>query len=140
MGLFRKKEEKIYTLKKAMELLQKPGYEHYMAVPVNSSNTGFWVKPESEMQVEFATARAEARAKTKAKTEEQITGNSTFETKRDKFMGEIDHRQMGPGRNLSPASHDIKYSSSNKPGRVVPSYNNYQSARKYQKRYGGLSR
>ena len=138
MGLFRKKEEKIYTLEKAMELLQKEGYEGYMAVPVDSSNTRFWVKPESDMQAEFAMERAKVRAK--AEMDRQNTGNSAFETKRDKFMGEIDHRQMGPGRNLSPASHDIKYSSSNKPGRVVASYNNYQSARKYQKRYGGLSR
>lgn len=32
--------------------------------------------------------------------------------------------------------YDISRSHSTKPGRVIPSYNNYQSAKNYQKKYG----
>ncbi len=125
MGLFRRKEKQ-YTLSEAMKILAKEGYESYMPVPVNpgDSNTKYWIKEEETVKQQMGVTNAILKTKGEA---------PTFTQKRNRFMNEVNGD--GAYRKLS---HDIHESNSSKQGRVVSSYNNWQSAKKYNQgnRYG----
>lgn len=48
MGLFGKKENKVYSLEQALKLLKMPQYEKYTTVPVGN---GFKIVPEEKIAV-----------------------------------------------------------------------------------------
>ena len=118
MGFFRRREKE-YTLGEAMKLLAKEGYETYMPVPINpeDEHTKYWIRDEREIRRENTPISIG--------TEPRMI---SFEAKRSKFMDEMSNH--GEYRFIN----GIHVSHSTKPGRVV--YNNYQSARNYQKKYG----
>ena len=125
MGLFRRKEKE-YTLRQILNLMQQDPegkYHDYIPVPTRpgSPNTTYWLREEKgRQQIEVKNPILETKQKS----------SSVFEQKRDRFMsevnGDVEYRNI---------PYDISRSHSTKPGRVVK-YNDYQSARKYQKKYG----
>ena len=123
MGFFRKKEKQ-YTLREAMEMLQKEEYAFHMPVPTHpgNPNTKYWLREENTVRKELIKTNPILATRREA---------SPFERKRKEFMNEV-----SDNGNFKTLSHDIHESSSTKPGRVVPTYNNYQSAKNYQKKYG----
>lgn len=126
MGLFRRKEKE-YTLAEAMKMLKKKEYFNYIPVPTRpgSPNTTYWLREEDREE----KARQQVGI-TSSILETKQESSSAFEQKRDRFMSEVNGD--GEYRNIP---YDISRSHSTKPGRVVK-YNDYQSARKYQKKYG----
>lgn len=126
MGLFRRKEKE-YTLAEAMEMLKKKEYFNYIPVPTRpgSLNTTYWLREEDRDE----KARKQVGV-TSSILETKQKSSSAFEQRRDNFMSEVNGN--GEYRNIP---YDIGRSHSTKPGRVVR-YNDYQSARKYQKKYG----
>ena len=123
MGLFKRwRKEKEYTLAEAMEMLKKKEYFNHIPVPTRpgSLNTTYWLREEESIQQVGVTNPI---LETKQKS-------SVFEQKRDRFMSEV--KGNGEYRNIP---YDISRSYSTKPGRVVR-YNDYQSSRSYQKKYG----
>lgn len=130
MGLFRHwRKEKEYTLAEAMELLKKKEYFNYIPVPTRpgSLNTTYWLREE---KTEESDKQSIGVTNPILKTEKEF---SAFEQKRDRFMSEVNGN--GEYRRLY---HDIHESSSSKRGRVIPAYNNWQGAKKYNQgnRYG----
>ena len=129
MGLFRRKEKE-YTLGQILNLMQQDTegkYHDYIPVPTRpgSKNTTYWFrKEEREQKGREQMGVANPILETKQKS------SSAFEQKRDRFMSEV--KGNGEYRNIP---YDISRSHSTKPGRVVR-YNDYQSARKYQEKYG----
>ena len=129
MGLFRRKEKE-YTLGQILNLMQQETegkYHDYIPVPTRpgSKNTTYWFrKEEREEKGREQMGVANPILETKQKS------SSAFEQKRDRFMSEV--KGNGEYRNIP---YDISRSHSTKPGRVVR-YNDYQSARKYQEKYG----
>ena len=129
MGLFRRKEKE-YTLRQILNLMQQDTegkYHDYIPVPTRpgSPNTTYWLREEKReekagQQVGITSSILETKQKS----------SSVFEQKRDRFMSEVNGD--GEYRNIP---YDISRSYSTKPGRVVK-YNDYQSARNYQKKYG----
>lgn len=95
MGLFSKKEDRVYSLEEALKLLKMPKYAKYTTVPIRN---GFKIVPEKEVIV-YSDA---------------IETNE-FKQRRGIFVSQV--------------SEQGKYSSFS----TVPKYNNYQSARRYQK-------
>lgn len=129
MGLFRRKEKE-YTLSQVLYLMQqeKGKYADYIPVPTRPGNlnTTYWLrKEEREEKIKQPIRVTNPILETKQKP------SSVFEQKRDKFMSEVN----GDGE-YKDIPYDISRSYSTKSGRVVPSYNNYQSAKNYQKKYG----
>ena len=114
MGFFRKKE-KVHSLAEAMDIIRRNPEKDLIPV----GNNGYIVVDASQSQLQI-NAEKEARKK-----------NNEFMGRKEVFMKEItgngEYRKM---------PHDISESHSSKPGRVVPTYNNYQSAQNYQKKYG----
>ena len=128
MGLFKHwRKEKEYTLAEAMEMLKKKEYFNYIPVPTRpgSLNTTYWLREEDRDE----KARKQVGV-TSSILETKQKSSSAFEQRRDNFMSEVNGN--GEYRNIP---YDISRSHSTKPGRVVR-YNDYQSARKYQKKYG----
>ena len=126
MGLFRRwRSKKEYTLAEAIKLLQREEYSDYMPVPT-SSGTYWLMKQEREEK-----SRQQQIGVTNAILKTEQKSSSVFEQKRDSFMSEVNGD--GEYKNIP---YDISRSHSTKPGRVIPSYNNYQSAKNYQKKYG----
>ena len=130
MGLFKHwRKEKEYTLAEAMKLLQRKEYFNHIPVPTRpgSLNTTYWLREEETKQIEGQEVGV-TNTILRTKKEESL-----FEQKRDRFMNEVNGN--GEYRKLS---HDIHESSSSKKGRVVPTYNNWQGAKKYNQgnRYG----
>ena len=122
MGLFKHwRKEKEYTFAEVMELLKKDEYIDYIPVPTYSG-TKYWLRKEESRQQIGVTNPI-------LKTEQE--SSSVFEQRRDSFMSEVNGD--GEYKNIP---YDISRSHSTKPGRVIPSYNNYQSAKNYQKKYG----
>lgn len=77
MGIFgRRKEKKIYSLGRAMELAQKPENEGYEFEPVDSENIekGYRMVPreQARMQIE------EIRENQKKEFENYVTGNGVY--------------------------------------------------------------
>lgn len=107
MGFFRKKEKQ-YTLAEAMRILQRKGYESYMPCPVEpeNPNTKYWLRDEEKSFTKI--------------------NNSPFQERRKKLINEI-------GVNTVPQVIDRSYR--NYMGSTVK-YNDYQSAKNYQKKYG----
>lgn len=109
IGFFTKNGRK-YTLAKVIKELQKPGFEHYIPVPIDPTDpqTKYWIRADNNF----------------LKQDSQI--ETPFQEKRRKMMEEIgvseDYR------------NGVIRSNSLKPGKAI--YNNYQSAKKYQKSYG----
>ena len=103
-----KMEERQYTLGEAMKILKKEGYELYMPVPIEPENayTKYWIRKDESLVQEFPHVNIQ---------------ETPFQEKRKKMMQEI--------------NYDISKSHSTKPGRVTK-YNDYQSAKNYQKKYG----
>lgn len=112
IGFFTKKEKK-YTLAKAIKKLQKPGFEHCIPVPIDStsSNTKYWIRTDGNFLKQVSQVR------------------TPFQEKRRKMMEEI-----GVGEDYRNRVDNVIRSNSLKPGKVI--YNNYQSAKNYQKSYG----
>ena len=103
MGIFSKKTDRVYPLKKALELLQTTQYQNYTTVPVGD---GFKLVPEKEVI-----------------SHSDSIGTSGFKQRRGNFVNELS--RQGRYGNIS----------------TVPNYNNYQSARSYQKQsYRSLER
>ena len=103
MGIFSKKEDRIYSLEQALKLLKMPQYAKYTTVPVGD---GFKLVSEKEVNI----------------YSDEIETNG-FKQRRGNFVSQV----SGEGRysNIS----------------TVPNYNNYQSARSYQKQsYRSLGR
>ena len=110
MGLFNRKE-KAYSLAEAMRKLQDEEFKNHIAVPTNPDDilhTKYWLRLDENLLKEVPYA------------------SSVFVQRRDSFMSEVSGN--GEYRKLS---HDIHESSSSRKGRVVPSYNNWQGAKKY---------
>lgn len=129
MGLFRRREKE-YTLGQILNLMQKDAagkYRDYIPVPTRpgSRNTTYWFRKEEREE-----PSREKMGVTNPILETEQKSSSAFEQKRDRFMGEMNGD--GKYRNIP---YDISRSHSTKPGRVV-NYNDYQSARNYQKKYG----
>ena len=129
MGLFRRKEKE-YTLGQILNLMQQDTegkYHDYIPVPTRpgSKNTTYSFRKEEREE-----KSREQMGVTNPILETKQKSSSAFEQKRDRFMSEVNGD--GEYRNIP---YDISRSHSTKPGRVVR-YNDYQSARKYQKRYG----
>lgn len=129
MGLFRRKEKE-YTLRQILNLMQQDTegkYHDYIPVPTRpgSPNTTYWLREEDRDE----KARKQVGV-TSSILETKQKSSSAFEQRRDNFMSEVNGN--GEYRNIP---YDIGRSHSTKPGRVVR-YNDYQSARKYQKKYG----
>ena len=128
MGLFKHwRKEKEYTLAEVLEKLKEKEYFNHIPVPTRpgSSDTTYWLREEKReekgrQQIEVKNPILETKQKS----------SSVFEQKRDRFMSEVNGG--GEYRNIP---YDISRSHSTKPGRVVR-YNDYQSARNYQKKYG----
>ena len=128
MGLFKHwRKEKEYTLAEAKEMLKKKEYFNYIPVPTRpgSLSTTYWLREEDRDE----KARKQVGV-TSSILETKQKSSSAFEQRRDNFMSEVNGN--GEYRNIP---YDIGRSHSTKPGRVVR-YNDYQSARKYQKKYG----
>ena len=129
MGLFRRKEKE-YTLRQILNLMQQDTegkYHDYIPVPTRPGNlkTTYWLREEDREE----KARQQVGI-TSSILETKQESSSAFEQRRDKFMSEVNGD--GEYRNIP---YDISRSHSTKPGRVVK-YNDYQSARNYQKKYG----
>ena len=129
MGLFRRKEKE-YTLGQILNLMQQDTegkYHDYIPVPTRpgSKNTTYWFRKEEREE-----KSREQMGVTNPILETRQNSSSAFEQKRDRFMSEVNGD--GEYRNIP---YDISRSHSTKPGRVVK-YNDYQSARSYQKKYG----
>ena len=129
MGLFRRKEKE-YTLGQILNLMQQDTegkYHDYIPVPTRpgSKNTTYWFRKEEREE-----KSREQMGVTNPILETRQKSSSAFEQKRDRFMSEVNGD--GEYRNIP---YDISRSHSTKPGRVVK-YNDYQSARSYQKKYG----
>ena len=125
MGLFRRKEKE-YTLGQILNLMQKDTegkYHDHIPVPTRprSKNTTYWFRKEERDEKDGQQVRV-----TNPILETNQESSSVFEQRRDRFMSEVNGN--GEYRKLS---HDIHESSSSRKGRVVPSYNNWQSAKKY---------
>ena len=125
MGLFRRKEKE-YTLGQILNLMQKDTegkYHDYIPVPTRpgSKNTTYWFRKEERDEKDGQQVRV-----TNPILETNQKSSSVFEQRRDRFMSEVNGN--GEYRKLS---HDIHESSSSRKGRVVPSYNNWESAKKY---------
>ena len=131
MGLFKHwRKEKEYTLSQVLNLMQQGNdkYADYIPVPTRpgSLNTTYWLRKEERKEKgEQPIGVTNPILETKQKS------SSVFEQKRDRFMNEVN----GDGK-YKNIPYNISKSHSTKPGRVVPSYNNYQSAKNYQKKYG----
>lgn len=95
MGLFNRKEKKIYSLEEALKLLKMPKYENYTTVPMGD---GYKIVPEQEVVTNIDEEKA-----------------NVFQKRRGNFLREMSGQ--GTYSNLST---------------TVPSYNNYQSAKRYQ--------
>ena len=129
MGLFRRKEKE-YTLRQILNLMQQDTegkYHDYIPVPTRpgSLSTTYWLREEDRDE----KARKQVGV-TSSILETKQKSSSAFEQRRDNFMSEVNGN--GEYRNIP---YDIGRSHSTKPGRVVR-YNDYQSARKYQEKYG----
>lgn len=108
MGLFRRwRSKKEYTLAEAIELLKREEYSDYMPVPTSSGT--YWLMKQE---------REEGRQPTGVTKK----SSSVFDQRRDKFMSEV--KGNGEYENIS---YEISGSHSERPGRVVPSYNRGQS-------------
>ena len=105
-------EEKQYTLGDAMRILKKEGNELYMPVPVEPGNpyTKYWIRKDESLIKDFPHVEINKSIK-----------ESPFQEKRARMMEEI--------------NYNVNNSHSTRPGRVTK-YNDYQSARNYQKKYG----
>ena len=124
MGLFRKREKE-YTIGQILNLMQhdKEGkYKNYNAIQTRPGSSTYWWREEKREEGRQQIGVTNPILETKQK--------SVFGQKRDKFMSEVNGD--GEYRNIP---YDISRSHSTKPGRVVR-YNDYQSARNYQKKYG----
>ena len=124
MGLFKHwRKEKEYTLAEAMEMLKKKEYFNYIPVPTRPGNlnTTYWLREEDREE----KARQQVGI-TSSILETKQESSSAFEQRRDKFMSEVN----GNGE-YGNIPYDISRSHSTRPGRVVPSYNNWQGAKKY---------
>ena len=125
MGLFRilKGRRKGYTLSEALKIISKPGNESLIPVAIHPGNpkTNYWIKKEGYGKKQKRTTNS--ILKTQAITTEP-------DKKREDFISEV----SGNGK-YQNIPHDIHTSNSTKPGRVTR-YNDYQSARNYQKKYG----
>lgn len=103
MGLFSKKEDRVYSLEEALKLLKMPQYAKYTTVPMGH---GFKIVPEKEVVIHS----------------DAIETNG-FKQRRGIFVSQV--------------SEQGKYGSIS----IVPNYNNYQSARRYQNQsYRNLER
>ena len=128
MGLFKRwRKEKEYTLAEAMEMLKKKEYFNHIPVPTRSGSlsTTYWLREEVR---EEKTRQPIGVTNPILETKQEA---SVFKQKRDRFMSEVNGD--GEYKNIP---YDISRSHSTKPGRVVPSYNNNQLAKNYQKKYG----
>ena len=115
MALFKRKE-KAYSLAEAMKKLQDEEFRNHIAVPTNPEDilhTKYWLRLDENLlkQVPYV--------------------ETPFQEKRRKMMEEI-----AVDEDCRKRTEDVSRSHSTKPGRVIPSYNNYQSAKNYQKKYG----
>ena len=112
MGFFRKKEKE-YTLAEAMRILQRKGYESYMPCPVEPGNpyTKYWLRNEEKTVEESSYTKI---------------SHSPFQERRKRLMNEI---------NVNTVPQAINRSYRNYTERAVK-YNDYQSARNYQRKYG----
>ena len=126
MGLFKRwRKEKEYTFAEVIELLKKDEYIDYIPVLTYSGTKYCLRKEERKEKSRQQIGVTNPILKTEQKS------SSVFEQKRDSFMSEVNGD--GEYKNIP---YDISRSHSTKPGRVIPSYNNYQSAKNYQKKYG----
>ncbi len=122
MGLFKRKNKE-YTLGEALKIIAKEGNESLIPVAIHPGNprTNYWIREEEYGKKQKSTTNS--ILKTQAITTE-------FDKKRENFISEVSGN--GEYQNMP---HDIHTSNSTKPGRVTR-YNDYQSARNYQKKYG----
>ena len=128
MGLFRRREKE-YTLGQILNLMQKDTegkYQDYIPVPTRpgSKNTTYWFRKEEREERDEKGGQQVKVTNPILNTEQE--SSSVFVQRRDSFMSEVSGN--GEYRKLS---HDIHESSSSRKGRVVPSYNNWQGAKKY---------
>ena len=113
MALFKRKE-KAYSLAEAMKKLQDEEFRNHIAVPTNPEDilhTKYWLRLDENLlkQVPYV--------------------ETPFQEKRRKMMEEI-----AVDEDCRKRTEDVSRSHSTRPGRVVPSapsYNNWQSAKKY---------
>ena len=110
MGLFRRKEKQ-YTLGEAMKIIAKPGNESLTPVAIHpgNPNTNYWIREEEQVLRQMHIKNPTLRTK-------------TISEKKNEFLSEINGN--GQFRGISANSENIV------------NYNNYQSARNYQKKYG----
>ena len=105
-------KEKEYTLGEAMKVLKKEGNESYMPVPIEPGNihTKYWLRKEESVIKDFPEVKLE---------------ETHFQQKRRKMMQEINYN----------VTYDVNKNHNVGTGRVTK-YNDYKSARNYQKKYG----
>ena len=116
MGLFNRKE-KAYSLAEAMKKLQNEEFKNHIAVPTNPDDilhTKYWLRLDKNLLKEVSYVE------------------TPFQEKRRKMMEEI-----GVDKECKKRTENVSRSHSTRPGRV-PSYNNWQGAKKYNQgnRYG----
>ena len=114
MGFFKRKEKE-YTLSQAMRMLQEKEFANHIAIPTN---------PEDILHTKYWLRLDENSLKQVPHVE------TPFQESRRKMLEEI-----GVDEECKKRTENISRSYSTKPGRVVK-HNDYQSARKYQKKYG----
>ena len=110
MGLFNRKEKE-YSLAEAMRKLQDEEFKNYIAVPTNPDDilhTKYWLRLDENLLKEVPYVE------------------TPFQEKRRKMMKEI-----GVDEECKKRTENVSRSHSTRPGRVVPSYNNWQGAKKY---------
>jgi len=115
MGLFRRwRSKKEYTLAEAIELLKREEYSDYMPVPTSSGT--YWLRKQEREEGRQPTGVTDSISRT------EENSSSVFDQRRNKFMSEVN----GDGE-YENISYDISGTHSERPGRVVPSYNREQS-------------
>lgn len=117
MGLFKRKE-KVYSLAEAMKKLQDEEFKNHIAVPTHPDDilhTKYWLRLDESLLKQVPNVE------------------TPFREKRRKMMEEI-----GVDEECKKRTENVSRSHSIKPSRVVPSYYNWQSAKKYNQgnRYG----
>ena len=116
MTLFKRKE-KVYSLAEAMKKLQDEEFKNHIAVPTNPDDilhTKYWLRLDENLLKQVP--------------------ETPFKEKRRKMMKEI-----GVSEDCRKRTDNISQNYASRQGEK-PRYNDYQSAKDYQKKYGDYGR
>ena len=116
MGLFSIRKNRVYSLTEAKKLLQTEKYMHYTAVAVDESHRNYRLVPEEEALIQVRQKRLQQKQQVQS---ENIRKNQYYFKEEQK---QFRNRLSGNGAYNNIANSE-----------VIKNYNNYQSAKKYQK-------